>query len=196
MKRIITIFALILLGATAMAQKLAVPPPNSLKGGNITGQMLNLSNTYVGSRLDSLTNATTKYFNICQIRTTTGLPVNFGLYDKGKLSIIVSGLKISGTPAGTVTVEQSFDGVTWAPVRTKMPPRISGVSTDTTGVIYTSDATYTYQNPDEYTIVNTSAAQGFSIDLDVKYGYFYRVNITTTGTQVSSWTCWYNFIRD
>lgn len=163
------LFIALLISLTSNAQLVNVTKsPNSCPTpGQITGQMRNLSNTYPLAALDTLTDAGTLYLNIAYWNGSN-LPVIMPVYQKGKISFVVKGLKIGGTPAGTVTIEESANGTSWAAVPNAV----------------TADSVYT--------IVNQSAAQYKAYNYATKYTPYYRVKIVGSGTSTSSWLAnWY-----
>lgn len=192
MKSLFALLISILLVAGANAQTFNYPAPITQSApGVVYGQMLNTSNTYVGSRNDTATNSTALYLYVCKI-ATSGLPVAYPLYAKGSISFNVSGIKITGNPAGSLSVEQSFDGTNWAPVKTT--PTIASISTDSVGVIYTTLATYTYNSFDLYSIQDVAGTQSYSFNIGEKHVAYYRIKVGVSGTQTSSWKAWFCLI--
>lgn len=180
MKKILFLFAILISFSVSFGQSLTSPTP-----GVTTGQMLNTSNTHPSQTNDTLTDAGTLYLSITQWTTavsTTRLPALYPLYGSGTLSIIINGVKITGTPAGTVSLEESTDGVHWAQVRLSVMP-----------IIATADTAYVYTFYDLLTIANVSTTQSLSWNLATKPVPYYRLKIAGSGTQTSSWKAWFYF---
>lgn len=168
MKKLLTLIA-VLTGFASYAQRTSVPAPVSIPTPYAqTGQMLNLSNTNANATLDTATNATTLYLATASYNSS-GLPVKYAVYGQGLFSVIVKGLKISGSPSGSLKLQESYDGTNWADCR----------------AIRVADAVDT--------ILNQSAAQYFSFDREYSFAPYHRVAITTGGSQVSSWAAWWFF---
>lgn len=188
MKKLL-LFIAVICSFSSFAQPGKPPAPNTAPNAYVwTGQMLNTANTYVGSRLDTATNSTPLYLSVCQT-ATTGLPVVYPLFGSGTMSFLLTGIKISGTPAGTAILEESYDGVIYGPVHTSN----NGLpATATTGTVTT---TYTNTTPDVLTIANVATVQGITLNLPTNPAPFYRWNITGSGTQTSSWRGFWCFTR-
>lgn len=79
-----------------------------------SGQMLVLSKTYTGTYKDTLTNAATLYLNVCKGKNAH--IVKNPIWGQGLLDITVIETKISGAPYGSMRLQASTDGTTWANV--------------------------------------------------------------------------------
>lgn len=133
----------------------------------IAGQMLNTSNAYPGTQLDTLAASTTINLTIADAAVTTFAP--YPVFGTGTITFIANCTKISGSPAGTITIQKSGDGATWAPI-------VAG----------------TVAGSDTFTIANVSGVQSYSWDKPIKYAPYYRgVIATTSATQ--SLTCKMNY---
>lgn len=204
MKKLITLIAL-LCTVVSYGQPFKSPTVQTFSNPNYwptpyiqVGQMLDITNSYYylnvtpfvkNSFKDTTTTGTaTKYLYVA-IRGTLASPtvapvsavdtfVPCPIYGVGVLSFMVSGIKVSGTPAGSITVEQSPDGLVWSPVHTSNQR-----------ILYAAGVTA----PDTLVINSGTAIQAYSWDYPVKYMAYYRLNISTTGTETSSWRAWYCF---
>ena len=111
MKKLLILSAILFTSVVSFGQANPYPAPNSQPAPfTMTGQMLNTSSTFIYEVLDTATDAQTLYLYTCKYDATTHLPVVYPVYGYGTISFIVKSLKISGTPAGTVSLEESFDG--------------------------------------------------------------------------------------
>ena len=110
--------------------------------------------------------------------------VPFPIYNDATLSITVNITKVSGTPAGSVTVESSPDGFHWGPIHTSNNRVVSSVLTGTV------TAANTLSSPDTMTINNVSGVQAYTfiVTNDVPY---HRLRIATTGTETSTAQAWF-----
>lgn len=188
----ISLLAVALLISVASFGQKTIPLPSTIPTpGAFTGQLLNLSNTYPSATNDTATNTTALYLTVAAWNTTTLLPYIYPLFGSGTITFVVNGVKISGTPAGSITLEESTDGTHWAQSRVSIDPVIS--STRTVSALDSNTATYTMLYADMYTILNVSTTQAFSINLPSKPVPYYRIKILGVGTQTSSWKAWYFF---
>lgn len=185
MKRLIALSAAIFSLFSASAQVTYPDPIVRLAPNVYRGQMLNTSNTHVGQRNDTATNSTALYLYTCKI-ASTGLPAAYPLLEGGTLSILVSGIKVSGTAAGSISLEESFDGTNFAPVRGSAQVPVA----TTSGTVTT-----TYTNQDAFTITDVATQQSYSWDLPTFSAPYYRVKVAGSGTQTSSWKAWFCFRR-
>jgi hypothetical protein len=185
MKRLFALSVAIFSLFSVSAQVVYPSPITQLAPNIYRGQMLNTSNTHVGQRNDTATDGTALYLYTCKI-ASTGLPVAYPLLEGGTLSILVSGIKVSGTAAGSISLQESYDGTNWAPVRgSAQVPVSTSVGTVTT----------TYVNQDAFTITDVSTQQSYSWDLPTFGAPYYRVKVLGSGTQTSSWKAWFCFKR-
>lgn len=175
MKKIMTVVAL-LISATVFGQANKTTTPTFLHP-NYTpvpfvrvGQMLNILNAYPGTLLDTVTNTGSVYLYTADAGTplvAVDTFVPYPVIGAGSISFVVTGTKISGTPAGNISLEQSADGVNWGPCR-----QSASVYMDTATITNTSTIAYTW-------------------DKQVKYALYYRIKITGAGTQATSWKAYY-----
>lgn len=188
MKKILFVFMAFL--ALTQAQGQTYPLPITAIAPNLfRGQMLNTSNTLPNAVLDTATNATALYLYIAKRVTSTGLATAYPLFKSGSLTIAVTGIKISGTVAGTITVEQSSDGTIWAPIRYTTSVPISSLTS--------TSVTTTYLSTDVFTLTDVATVQANSWDYVKKPILPYlRVKIAGTGTQTSSWRAFFVFLQD
>lgn len=204
MKRILVALIAVLCFGTTYAQPFKSPTAQTFSNPNFyptpnvqVGQLLDITNSYYylnvtpfvkNSFKDTTTTGTaTKYLYVA-IRGTLSSPtvapvvaadtfVPYPIWADGTISFVVSGIKVSGTPAGSITVEQSADGLIWSPVHTSNNRVAAG----------------TMSSPDTLVINSGSSIQAYSWDYPVKFQPYYRLNISTTGTETSSWRAWYCF---
>lgn len=170
MKRLFAFLMCVLVSTCAMAQAKSAAPLTDRDAFTVTGQLVNLSNSIAGATNDTANNAATIYLTLAKW-SSTGVPSAFGLMGNGSLSVVVNGVKITGTPAGTIRLEESPDGVHWGPCP-------SGAFVDAVD-----------------TILNVATVQKYTFSREVKLSPFYRAAITTIGTQSSSWQAWLCFTR-
>ncbi len=149
--------------APTFAQPNYKPTPFTL-----AGQLLNLKNAYAygvtpGALLDTMS-STTKYLNIA-IESPAGTawvaPDTFGVYPvygTGKITFDLNVNTISGTPVGTVFLQESVNGILWSPC-------IAGSYTDLAD-----------------TLVAAGGLMKYSFTRE-KIAPYYRIGITVTGTQ-------------
>lgn len=188
MKKILFVFIALLALTQAQGQTNPYPSPIAMPAPNVfRAQMLNVSNTIPNAVLDTATDATALYLTLAK-RTSTGLATAYPLYRSGSLSITVTGVKISGTPAGSITVEQSYDGSVWAPIHYATAVPLSSLTS--------TSVTTTYTSSDVFTITNVATVQANSWDFPKKYAPYLRVKIAGTGTQTSSWRAFFTFLQD
>lgn len=163
MKNFLFIALLLFVGLTANAQNTNISP-------NIyTGQMLNPAKTYGTSKLDTATNTTALPLHVVKTNPARTKAYNTPIVDEGQLAVLASCTKITGTLTGTVTLEQSFDTVTWAPATYQN-------STDTGSIPYS------------YSIADVSTAQLITFNLpSIPAAPYWRVVFRGVGTATSQW---------
>jgi hypothetical protein len=183
MKRLL--FILMAVFSITGAQAQVTYPSNftKLTAGTFRTQLLNTSSTIPNAVLDTQTNSTALYLTVAK-RTSTNLATAYPIFADATMSFIVSGIKISGTLAGTLSLEESFDGTIYGPVRNATQVPVSTL---------TGTTTTTYSNSDAYTVVDGAAVISYSWDLPYRYAPYYRVKIVAGGTQTSSWRAWLCF---
>jgi hypothetical protein len=184
MKRFIAITIAICFSLTSFAQGTRVTTPSRNNPNYVpaaycqAGQLLNIANAYPGTLLDTPATGTQTTYLYTAINGSLAAPkvtpsvaadtfVPYPVYGDGQLTIVVNGLKISGTPAGKVVLEESPNGIIWG----NSPADVVASTTDT--------------------IANVATVQKFTFKRSVKSCPFYRVRIETNGTQQSSWSAQY-----
>lgn len=142
------------------------------------GQMLNIANAYAGTFLDTPATGTVTTYLYTAINGSLAVPrvtpyvaadtfVPYPVTGDGIFTFVITGLKISGTPDGVLTLEQSNDGIIWGP--------------------YNADDVT--DNAD--TVLDQAARQTYIKVRTVKSGLYYRWKLATAGTQQSSWSAYY-----
>lgn len=177
MKLITSLLVACLLSFTGFAQQAYPSNFTRLAPNKFKAQLINTSNTLPNAVLDTATDATALYLTVAK-KNTSNLGVAYPLLEGGKATIIVTGVKISGTVAGTVSVEQSFDGTIWAPYKRAIAVPVS----TTTGTVTT-----TYASGDAFTLTDVSTTQAASFEIPELNAPYLRVKVGGTGTQTSSW---------
>lgn len=177
MKFITSLLVACLLCFTGMAQQAYPSNFTKLAPNKFRAQLINTSNALPNAVLDTATDATALYLTVAK-RNTSNLGVAYPLLEGGKATVIVTGVKISGTVAGTISLEQSFDGTIWAPYKNSLQVPVS----TTTGTVTT-----TYGTNDAYTMQNVSTVQSTSIEVPELNAPYLRVKVGGSGTQSSSW---------
>jgi hypothetical protein len=188
MKRIFSLLTALLICLTSFAQTRAttasrenpnyVPVPYCMQG-----QMLNIANAYPGNALDtSVTGSTTSYLYVA-INGSLAIPevnpvtaadtfVPYPIWGVGLMTITVNVLKISGTPACTITLEESTDAVHWSPC----PADVIADGVDT--------------------VANVATTQQFTFKRRFKSSPHTRVKFSWSGTETSSYSSFYSWARD
>lgn len=186
MKRIFTFLLALCITASAIAQITLPSNFTALSPNKYRAQLINLSNTLPNAVLDTATDATALYLTVAK-KNASNLGVIYPLYDAdASLSILATGVKISGTLAGTVSLEQSFDGTNWAPVTLSWEvPRTSVVGATTT----------TYTSKDVLPLSDVSTVQSIAWNIPYISAAYYRVKVGGTGTQTSSWKAYLQLNR-
>ena len=145
------------------------------RGYDTWGQMFQVGKTtYNNTFLDTATNTTVLYLYICSgsvNSTDTG-----AVLGAGTLEIRVQSTKISGAPQGKIVLESSPTGAhgTWS--------RDGFITSNAYG--------------DSVIIDSVSLSIGKVWRFTKPTVPYYRVAITTTGTQASSWRAWYYLRRE
>ena len=186
MKKLLLIFIAIFSIAGAQAQVSYPSNFSHLSPDVYKVQMLNTSNTIPNAVLDTATDGTALYLTVAKRVTSTGLSTAYPIYENVTMSVIISGIKVSGTLAGTLSLQESFDGVVWGPVRN---------ATQVPVATLTGSTTTTYSNGDSYTLTDVATTVSYSWDLLYRFAPYYRVKVLGSGTQTSSWRSWLCFSR-
>ena len=113
--------------------------------------------------------------------------VPYPIYATGSLEIAAFFIKVSGTPAGSITIEESNNGYSWAPVHLSDARVVSSVNTGTVTAYNSLSA------PDSMQIANVATVQKYAWHFPIKYDFFYRANISTTGTETGTVQMFYAF---
>jgi hypothetical protein len=161
MKRLLTLFAL-LISFASFGQPLT---HNETIPFIIKGQMLQSGKTYTGNFLDTVTDAGTIYLYTCV--GSNGSLRQGPVYGTGDLEVKFWYTKISGTPAPIIRLESSFDSTNWA----NEPYYTNYTDTLAIGAVQpTFNKTWYISN---------------------KVAPYYRIKITVSGTQSSSYMAQY-----
>jgi hypothetical protein len=132
----------------------------------VWGQMLVPAKTYAGTYRDTVTNASTIYLTTC--KGSNGSLTAGAVYGQGVMNISLSCTKITGAPFGSAKLEQSYDGSNW----------------------YMASPTYNNQM-DSLIIDSVSATKTKTWTIADNCAPYYRVKLTLTGTQSSSYISQY-----
>lgn len=170
MKKLFVIIAL-LISATSFAQYSFIAPVVSYGAYELGGQLVNNANTNAKPVLDTVTTSSTAstIYLYTSIYAATGGNL-FALSGTGSVSFTIVGTKISGTPAGSIALQGSIDGVQWGPVHE--------------GTILSSD---TLQVANQ-----TTNSYAWSIG-SKRFRYYRLCIIIPSSTQSTSWSGFWDF---